>query len=501
MNNKNIRKQVKSGIFWTTFFSAIKYIFRFGSSIVLARLLFPEDFGLMGLAMITVQFARRLASFGFTMAIVQRKEVHDDHFHTTFWFNLFLLSMVTVTVYFAAPYMAIFFSNQSLEPVLQVIAFNFILQSFVGVPRSVIVRKMDFKKIGLIDTSKDFVQILASMGFALANYGVWSLVFGVLAGSLVEGILCMFYARWLPKFKFKLWALKDVFSFGLWVNIVTYINYFIKNVDYFFIGKFLDAAQLGYYERAFNLMNLPRKRIQRTINGVLFRTYAKLQDDSERILKYFLKVTTYISLISYPLMIILFFTAPSLITNLYGPKWIPTIYPFQVMCISGLIYTFELTFDPLIMGKGLMRFQALRMFIILIMLASCVFVGIQWGINGVAWGVVIASVLSFTINLQIITSKFKLSVLRYLRAHRSIFIYGIFQVAIILGFQYLMKTVITKDSVLMLVSVVSISVLTLLTSHLLFRFKDISEIMNEFFADTKKILMKAPVINKIKFLT
>lgn len=489
----DISRQAKTGIFWTALFNIIQYVVRFGSSIILARLLFPEDFGVMGLAMITVQFARRLASFGFSMAIVQRKDVDDYHFHTAFWFNLFLFSLVTVIIFFSSPFIAAFFSNETLELVLKVIAFSFMFQSFISVPRAILMRNMDFKKVGVIEFTGNAVNMLSSIGFALAGYGVWSLVFGVLLGNLVESVSGSVFTKWWPRLRFKMWALKDIFSFGMWVNILTYLNYFIKNVDYFFIGKFLGAAHLGYYERAFNLMNLPRKRIQNTINSVLFSTYSQLQHDSERILKAFLRVTTYISILSYPLMIGLFFAAPALITVLYGPKWIATIYPFQTMCISGLIYTFELAFDPLIMGKGLMSLQALRKFIFLFVLTSCVIIGIRWGINGVAWGVVVASIFSFAVNLQIITSKMNLSILRYFKAHRSALTYGVFQILVLFGFQYSMGSRIAEDSFLMLISVMLLSVLTFFGIHLVVRFQDINDIFQEFFLDTKKVFSRLPL--------
>jgi PST family polysaccharide transporter len=499
--NDDLGKKTKTGIFWTAFFNVIEFLVRFGSSIILARILFPEDFGLMGLAMIIVQFARRLASFGFNMALVQRKDVEDIHFDTTFWFNFLLFSSVTFIIFISAPYIASFFDNESLINILRVIGFDFILRAFISVPRAILIKKMDFKRVSKIQTFGSAAQMVTPIGFALAGYGVWSLVFGTLIGSFVESLLALLSARWFPKLKFKFQALKEIFSFGMWVNITTYFNYFIKNVDYFFIGKFLGATPLGYYERAFNLMNLPRKRIQQTVNDVLFSAFSKIQDDNKRILNVFLKVTTYISILSYPLMIGLFFAAPALITVLYGSKWTDTIYPFRVMCISGLIYTFDLTFTPVIMGKGLVSLQAIRKFFHFIVLAAGVIVGIKWGINGVAWGVVIAAFSSFIFNLNIITSKMQLSLLRYFTAHRSQLIYGSIQIMLLAGYQFLVKSYIAQDSFLMLISMIVLSVLSFLGSHFIIRFNDVNVAFIDFFSDTKKILRKIPFLRKYAFLS
>ena len=496
----DLRKKTRTGIFWTAFFNVIEFLVRFGSSIILARILFPEDFGLMGLAMIIVQFARRLASFGFNMALVQRKDVKEIHFHTTFWFNLFLFSSVTTIIFFSAPYVAQFFDNDSLKNILRVIGFDFMIRSFIGVPRATLIKNMDFKKIGQIQTFGSAAQMVSPIGFALAGFGVWSLIYGTLIGSCVESLLAVSFARWLPRFKFKYSALKEIFSFGMWVNITTYLNYFIKNVDYFFIGKFLGAAQLGFYTRAFNLMNLPRKRIQTTVNDVLFSTFSKIQEDNKRILNALLRITTYISILSYPLMIGLYFAAPSLITVLYGPKWSATIYPFRVMCLSGLIYTFDLTFTPILMGKGLVSIQAMRQLFNFGVLATCVAIGVKWGINGVAWGVVIASFASFSFNLQIITSRMGLSLIRYFGAHRSTLTYGLVQIAALAGFKFLVKSHIPDDSFTMLISIMILSAISFLGSHLIVRFKDVNDIFTEFFSDSKKILRRVPFIKRFGFL-
>lgn len=496
----DLGQQTKTGIFWTAFYNIFQYIVRFGSSIILARLLFPEDFGLMGLTMIVVQFARRLANFGFNMVLVQRKDVKDIHFDTTFWFNFLLFSIITIIVFVSAPYLALFFNNDSLKNILRVIGLDFMIRPFISVPRAILIRNMNFKKVGQVRTFGSIVEMVTPIGFALAGYGVWSLVLGTLFGSFAESILTIAFARWLPKFKFKVTALREIFSFGMWVNITTYLNYFIKQVDYFFIGKLLGAVQLGYYERAFNLMNLPRKRIQQTVNDVLFSTFSKIQDDNKRILNALLKITTYISILSYPLMIGLFFAAPALVTVLYGAKWSPTIYPFRIMCISGLIFTFDLTFTPVLMGKGLVSVQALRQSFHFIVLTICVLVGIKWGINGVAWGLVIATFTSFVFNLQIITSRMQLPLSRYFMAHRSTLIYGCIQILILIGFQSLVKSYIAYDSLLMLVGVIFLSAISFMGSHFIIRFSDVNVIFNDFFSDSKKIVRRIPVLKRFGFM-
>ncbi|MFQ5584779.1 MAG: lipopolysaccharide biosynthesis protein, partial [Calditrichia bacterium] len=443
---------------------------------------------------------RRLANFGFALVLVQRKNLKEDHFHTVFWFNLFLFGIVTAILFLSAPAIADFFENPLLADILMVISFDFILKALSAVPTAKLTRNMKFKEIGKIATVNSVV-ILIPIAFTLMGYGVWSLVYGVLLGSFVSDLMGFYYARWYPRLRFKYWVLRDVFNFGIWVNISSYLNYFISNTDYFFIGKFLNAAQLGYYERAFNLMNLPKKRVRQIVKNVLFSAYSKMKYEMGRLRAAFLKVTTHISVILFPLMVWLFFAAPSLIIVLYGGKWEPTIYPLQVMCISGLIYTFSSMFSPVFMAKGMVSTEALSKFLHLIALAGAVIFTIQWGINGVAWGVAFASFISLIVNLILMKWKMKLSVQKYFLAQRSAMVYSLFQIIILIGFQYAVKSYISKDSWQMLLAVTILSLISYLSAHLIIRFKDLSEIFDEYFYDLKKMLRQVPVIKNLGFLT
>lgn len=315
---KSLDAKTKQGIIWTVLFNGCQFIVHFIGSIILARILFPEDFGLMAIVSIVLQFANRLANFGFVMVLVQRKEIKNEHLNTVFLANLFLMSILTISLYFAAPKIAEFFESVRLANIVQVISFSFILQALSDVQRSILRRQMKFKELQVSNTISALIKVLSPVCFAIAGFGVWSLVFGHLIGSLTSLITLTYFSRWLPKFEFHIWAFKDVFSFGLWVYIANYVNFGINKVDFFIVGKIFDASQLGFYERAFNLMSLPRKKIARQIGSVMFSVFSRIQDEEERTVQIFSRLLLYLSTILYPLMVWMFFAAPSLITVLYG---------------------------------------------------------------------------------------------------------------------------------------------------------------------------------------
>ena len=498
----SIFSQIRKGVFWTAFFNSISFILNFGSSVVLARLLFPEDFGLMGLASIAIQFARRIANFGFTSVLVWLKDIKQEHYDTVYFFNLFLMSLVSIGLFFSAPYYADFFNSEQLTLMIRVISIDFMLNAFASVPYSILKRHMKFDWIGVAETMGRLANIVVAVVLAISGGGVWSLVFGTLAGSFVlRTVLVRFATKrldWRPGFKIRLWALKDTFAFGAWVYVNTYIGYGVDNVDYFFIGKFLGTTQLGFYERAFRLMSMPRKRIVRVANSVLFSGYSRMQDDDHLIGKALLRVVTYLSCIGYPLMIWFYFAAPSLIPILYGERWNPVVIPLQIMCISGLLDSFTLLFQPLLRAKGLIAHHTRRSFTYFIVLSVSIILTLRWGIVGVSWGIVFSSLINLSLMLQITIANLPLKLIDFVKAQLSAIIYGTVQIAASSALLFVPNSVLPTNSFITLGAITAVSVSSLIGAHLVFRFKDVNDIVLDIFSQIRKVTRKLPIVKNTR---
>ncbi|MCP4111789.1 MAG: lipopolysaccharide biosynthesis protein [Desulfobacteraceae bacterium] len=497
----NIAARTKEGILWTVFFDAIQFIIRFCGSIIVARILFPEDFGLMAIISIILQLARRLTNFGFNMVLIQHKEISNKHFETAFVTNLFLMGILVTILFFGAPFIADFFDNNKIELITRVIGFNFILEAFSSVQFAMLRRDMKFKKLESANAISESVAILSPVGFAIAGLGVWSLVFGSILGAITKLAVVTYHTRWIPKFKFYSRAFKDLFAFGAWIYIGSYIKYGINKIDFFIVGKMLNAAQLGFYERAFNLMSFPRIQIAQKLNTVLFSAYSRIQDDNERLVRGLLQIITYVSVITYPLMTWMFFAAPSLITVLFGSRWAPSVYPFQVMCIAGVLDTLTLCLEPILLARGLVGHRTRRDIIYLVILGSCVYFGIRWGINGVAWGTTVASVFRLALMLQISVSNLGISAWKFFRVQISSIIYTSILALVLMLLQFLAKPYFQVDSWIMLICTTVLSGIALISVHFIIRFKDVDEIFQELFAELKKFAAKLPIIKRIEFIT
>ncbi len=493
----SLSRKTKQGVFWTAVFNAVQYIIRIGSSIVLARILFPEDFGLMGIAMLSVQFARRLANFGFTMVLIQRKEVDRSHFDTVFYANTLFMGSLTLLLFFTAPYVAQFFENPSVEPILQVLSFDFILRGLFGVPRAILRRKMEFKRLGWANTVSSMVTLATPVILAIMGYGVWSLVWGILLGSLSNNMMMFSMARWLPGLRFRKDALKDVFGFGMWVYVNTFLNYFVKNLDYIVIGKFLPVAQLGLYERAFNLINLPRMRLQQTIYNVLFSSFSKIQDDEKRIAQALTRALRYLSIAIFPLMAWMYFSAPALIVNLYGEKWRDAVIPLQIMTISGLFSTFNMLFFPVIMAKGLVAARAIRQGIYVTVLFSSVYYAITWGIEGVAWAVAGSSLVFLFLIVQLIVSQTRMTVARIVNSQRGGFANGLITVGLLVFARNLLLPNYSEESLIVLLTYSVISGICFVICHWIFVRTNFDSTLGELIGELPAKFRKLPVLNPI----
>ncbi len=486
---KSLGEKTKEGVAWNAFFGVGKWLFRFASSVVLARLLFPADFGLMGVITIVINFTKRFSSFGFNMVLVQKKDINDDHKNAVFYFNLFLEGLLALGVIFAAPYLAEFFNNPKVESLLYVMSLVFVLDAIGSVPSALLTRRMRFKQVGIISMINRTCGLLVPIGFALAGFGVWSLVIGELTGTIVGIGASYYFVRWHPRISFKFLALKEMFAFGIWVYINNLLKYAQDNIDYFFIGKFLGTAQLGFYERAFNLMNMPRRQLAHVINSVLFSAYSKIQEDNQRIIKTLNRVQTSISLIAYPLMIWLYFAAPSFITIVYGPKWVTTIAPLQIMCISGLLNTLTMTFFPVILAKGLVSQRAVLQGVYLVVLGTMIFIAIHAGLGivGVAWSVVFGSALYLWLILSILRKHMGYGYGSFLRSQRSSGVYGGIQIGALLAVTYFLNGVFAMDSLPMFIAISAVSLIVYVVSHLIIRFKDVNEFFYEILNSVKKL--------------
>lgn len=393
----SLMKSATRGVLWSGISQFSTQMYQFLVMIILARVLFPEDFGIIGMAMIFTGLIQTINELGLSAAIIQKKNINDNHLSTSFWISLgsgIILSMITIVI---SSYIADFFKNELVGAVVSVLSIGFIIGSCGIVHKSLLQKNIEFKKIAVTEISASITSGTLSIILALFGFGVWSLVFGTIINNFIRVVLLWKVCTWQPSLVINLKDFKELFSFGAHVMGSNILNYFDSNVDYLLIGKFLSATALGHYTLAYQLSTFPLMKISTIVTSVTFPAFSIIQDDNDILRNAYLKVIKYISLVTFPLLAGLIMVAPDFIPMVFGEKWMPMIVPLQILCVSGALKSVVTTVGSILLSKGRSDIQFKWNVFTAIMLPIAILIGIRYGITGVAMAITIMSFLFFFI--------------------------------------------------------------------------------------------------------
>jgi len=401
--SKSIGKLAKEGIFYTVIARLGNTFTQMIGSIFLARLLAPADFGILQYGWLVIGFATKFGEFGFNMGLIQRNQkVRPEHVNTLFVLDLGFKVALWIIVLICTPMIADFFREPVLKTFLPVFSFYIVLECFSTSPVTMLQRDMNFKAYSQVLAIDRTVQLAGALTFAALGYGVWSLVIGEFCGLIWSSLRAIQLSGWRPRLQFDRATSRELFGYGNWVFLRNLFRYLADNVDYLIIGRFLDSQQLGYYTKAFELMKTPRKRITRALSGVIFPAFARVQNQPEKIKRGFEKLVLSVSLVAYPIQIAMLMATPAFIYVVLGEKWAPTIACVQIMCVAGILRALDPFLNSVITTSGFVRRSALRRVIEFAILAVAVYIGVQWGINGVSAAVTITSIIVMILMINLI---------------------------------------------------------------------------------------------------
>lgn len=390
--NQNLSRQTVSGLSWQMLSGVVRFVAQFGIGIALARLLPPEDFGIIGIAYIATGFASILTDLGLGPAIIQRKELTERHVRVCHTLSVMVAVAIGVVLYGSAGLVADFFKDARVEPVLQVLALTFPFSGFGITAAALLTRQMAFStlvKIELITSIVGYGAVAVTM--AALGYGYWSLV----GGTIVQTVLATVLKYAATRHDLRPFAardeFRDLFGFSAGMSLTSTANYFARQGDYFVVGRLMNATSLGLYSRAYSLMTLPLSFFGNALSSVLFPAASKVQDDPERFRRAFLTAFALSVAVSLPVSLAVVILAPEIILVLYGDKWVATIPLLQILAMFGVFRMSYNTAASFIKAKG----QPYRMLASQLVYALLVIGGSWWagqvaGLMGVAWAVGLA---------------------------------------------------------------------------------------------------------------
>lgn len=400
MNIKKQNSKLISGIFWSVVESLIKRVLDLIVRLTLAIVLLPSDFGIIGMATVFISFVQVINDAGIYAALIQRKDedLTDAHYHTTFWTQMIwsiLLYFFCVIV--LAPLVAQFYNEPILAKIMPFLCITFITSSLNTIHKSQLLKQLEFKKIAFISNVSSLIAGGVALALAFMNFGVWALVVYNTLAYIITIPLYYKATKWIPKFIWKKEAFKDIFSFGMYTTGTQIINNIASNIDYLIIGKFFSANLLGVYTLAYMLTNMVKAQITSVIDRVIFPFYSSIQNDREKITKYYLTLIKYYSVSVFLMMLILIIFGNNIIKLGFGVKWTETIIPMKILSVSVMIDTLTSGYNLLYRSIGQPRKEMnLKLIIVSFLYIPSVVVGIYFnGIIGAAEGILFSKFISF----------------------------------------------------------------------------------------------------------
>ncbi len=394
MAARSVTQQAKVGIAFNVASMGLGTLILLVGTVILTRLLEPRDFGLVQMCLLVVEFATRMGDFGIGTAIVQQKEdVRPEQLNALFLADFGIRVVMFTATVLGTPLVVRYFHEPRLASVLPAVALYVVVDCLSTPSIALLERQLKFKASATIEVTSRAIDMFTSVGLALAGAGLYSLIAGRVFGSLSAAVIGMAMSGWRPSLRADFRGSKRLFKFGGWVMVRSFFQYLADNIDYFFVGRFLGTAELGFYSRAFTIMRLPVRRVTRAVNNVMFSAFARVQNDPARIREGLRKTILAISLVTYPMMIGMGFMASEFVNLAFGPQWSPMTVPLQVMCLAGAIRSTEPLLVSVITSTGHVRLAAFRRFAEFALLAVGCYVGVKFGISGVAVAVAATSVV------------------------------------------------------------------------------------------------------------
>lgn len=394
----SLKKKAISGMLWTFAQQFSVQGISFIVSIILARLLLPAEFGLIAMISVFVGLGNALISGGMTQSLVRTEKLDDDDFSTVFYFNLGVSILIYLVIFAVAPYIADFYKQELLINILRVYSVVFVIDAFSAIQVTRLTKSLNFKSQMKVAVPSLIISSIVGVSMALYGYGVWSLVGAAIVKSFFNSAQYWYWSSWRPVMRFRMEKFRQHFNYGFRIMISSVLDIIYNNAYTIIIGKFFLPAQVGFYNRADTLKQLPVDNLSNMVFKVAFPLFSAMQHDEVRLKSAYKKIMQMLIYLVAPILLIMAFLAEPLFRFLFTEKWLPAVPYFQILCINGLLYPIHSYNLIILKVKGrtdlFLKLEIVKKIIITIVIV----ISMQFGIYGLLYGSVISSVLCFFVN-------------------------------------------------------------------------------------------------------
>lgn len=393
----DLKKKTLQGLLYLGMGKGAGKIISFATTLVLARLLTPQDYGLMALVMVVVGLLQFFNEIGLGSAIRQRPHITPDQLDGCFTLSALISISLYAGLYAASPWISAYFDHPELQPVLRLVGLSFIIGALATVSDALLARAMLFRPLAGVEFLMVVLQSAATLILAWLGHGVAALAWGFILGQSFKALSTVLLARWRPKRLGSIRAASELMRFGLTVTYSRLTWFLYSNGQTAIIGKTLGAQAVGIYSMAESLAGLFVGQVVSMVINVASPLFARLQNDRLRLTNALLRLTSGLALINYPVVVGMACSAQELVPVVLGPKWTEAVLPLQVLCLLGLFKTIDPLLTQALTSVGKAGTTARYTTLCAITIPSSVYVGsVLGGIVGVAVGIAIAYPLSAT---------------------------------------------------------------------------------------------------------
>jgi len=392
------RQKTTRAIGWVLGSNTVSQIISFIFGIVLARLLTPEDFGMIAMTLAIIGVAGLLSDFGMGAALVHLKNTHSSHYNSIFWLNSGIGLTLTVIIFLFSEMIANFYGIPDLEKITKTLSICFVINAMTLVPRQRLVKQIEFRALAITDFSSMAISAIVAILCAMHDYGYWSLVIQQIVRASVNLMLSTMFAKWLPRLEFSIEATRQLFSFSINVFFISLVQYAGSQADKLIVGKFLGAEATGLYDKAGALMMVPVKSTSHAVGSVLFPAFSQIQDDKVKIASIFTRAISAVSLITFPMMLGLLITADNLVSVILGPQWLEVIPILKILCFCGLAISVGTMSGSIYLSQGRTDLQLKVNLVTQAIRITAIACGVPWGVIGVTIGFSIGTFISIVVS-------------------------------------------------------------------------------------------------------
>lgn len=394
----SLKEKTVNGVGWSFADNIVSTGITFLVGLILARILSPAEFGILGMIAVFIAVSNTVVDSGFSSALIRKNDATNTDYNTVFYFNLLLGIVLYGVLFLSSPAISRFFKEPILIPITRVMGIVLIINSFGIIQRTILTKQVDFKTQTKISLIASLTSGGVGIGMAVKGMGVWSLVGQQVSRQLLNSIFLWVFNKWRPILEFSKKSFRDLFGFGSKLLISGLIDTIYRNIFYLIIGKFYQADKLGQYTRAEGFNSVFSSNLTGIVQRVSFPVLSSIQNDPNLLKQAYRRVIKTTMLVTFTCMLGLAAVAQPLVVVLIGEKWLPAAGYLQIICLAGMLYPLHSINLNMLQVKGrsdlFLRLEIIKKTVGILPIV----LGIFWGIEIMLWGSVLTSFVAYFLN-------------------------------------------------------------------------------------------------------